>query len=178
MIYSFIVFGLVAGYMTNGAGRAICVLYCFGLAGELAVSELYDSFGLLPAWWGNYYLSIALIDLITLLMMSWSYNRKYLLVYQVMFIMVIVNAIIPPEWALFGTTYIQSNSGDSLLALNIIVLLVLLVNSNGHRILDRFTNKLRGGHMEGGIWRADHMVCLYDPEDCSQARKVKSCSKA
>jgi len=175
---SFILLAFLAAILTPSKAKYIALLYCAGLMAEMGVSALYEAYGLLPGWWSNYYLGISLIDLITLLCMSWCYNRKYLLVYQVMFIMVIVNAIIPVEWALFGSVVIQSHSGGMLQALNIIVLLVLLVNSNGYRILHRFNNKLRSGRMEDRLWRPNHMVCLYDPKDYSGARKVESCNKA
>jgi len=175
---SFILLAFLAAILTPSKAKYIALIYCAGLMAEMGVSALYDAYGLLPGYWSNFYLSMALIDLITLLLMSWCYNQRYGLVYRVMFIMVVVNAIILGEWALFGSVVIQSHSGGMLQALNIIVLLVLLVNSNGNRILDRVLFKLRGRSVEGGFWRSNDLLCLHDPEDYRGTREVKSCNKA
>ena len=135
--------GLLAVLLSRSNKRWVCVLYVLGLLLEEAVYRLYTHYGVLDSHWENFYMGVALVDLIILVLMTYCYDRAYLLVYPVIFLMVCVNATIPLEWVLIKSSFIWSISENALHYLNFALLLILFGRSDGLiRILDSLHTRL------------------------------------
>lgn len=143
MTYLFMVLGLLAVPLSRSKKRWVCGLYVLGLLLEEAVYRLYVHYGVLDSHWENFYLGIALIDLSILALMTYCYQKDYVLVYPLIFLMVCVNVIIPTEWVLMHSDSVHSIRIGTLQALNFALLLILFGRSDGTlRILDNLHTRL------------------------------------
>lgn len=137
LIYLFLILAILAAILSRSNKRSICVVYVVGLCLELLLGALYGRFDLFERYWDHYYLGITLVCLFTLSFMSYCYHKDYFLVYPLIFLMLLINGMIVPEWILMGTTYILSISKDALEVLNVVLLLILFGMSDGTlRLLD------------------------------------------
>ncbi len=164
--YVCIFLGLVAASLSSSNKRYICWLYVLGIVIEYAVYHLYVHYEVLDSHWENFYLGIALTDILILVLMTYCYHRHYILVYPVIFLMVCVNATIPMEWVLIHSTSVWSVSENALQALNFALLLILFGRSDGFlRILD----KLHTGLLSHSFEPADDLLRM----DLSKANSKK-----
>jgi len=155
---AFIFLGLVAALLNTSNKRSICLLYAVGLSLELAVGDLYAGLGLLETYPYNYYLGITLIDCSILALMTYCYDKNFLLVYFLISIMVGINGILTLERVLIGSDFILEHSRSWLEAVNVAVLLILFGRSyRVQRIMDR----LRTRYFQDSGKYAGHLLRLY-----------------
>lgn len=141
--YICICLGLVAASLSVSKKRYLCVLYVLGIALEYAIYYLYVHYGVLDSHWENFFMGIGLTDLSVLALMTYCYDRDYILVYPLIFLMVCVNVIIPMEWVLMHSDSVHSIRIGTLQALNFALLLILFGRSDGFiRILDKVHTRL------------------------------------
>jgi len=152
----FILLGLTAALLNTSNKRSICLLYVVGLALELYVGGLYAGLGLLETHPYNYYFGITLVDLSILALMTYCYDKNFLLVYFLISIMVGINGILPIERVLLGSDFILEHSRAWLEAVNVAVLLILFGRSyRVQRIMDRLRTRYfqNSGKYAGNLLR-------------------------
>lgn len=127
----------------KGRKQSLCLIYVIGLLVEWAVGGYFTALDILESEWRYYYLSVLWIDIVTFKLMQYRYHRDYDLITEFVFIMIIVNATIVPQWDIAGSDYMHSQRVEYLGILNWMLLFVLYWKSDGClRIMDSLRDAL------------------------------------
>jgi len=165
LTYPFLTLALLAAYLNTSNKRYTCLLYGLGLSLELAVSLLYEEFGLLESHAYNYYLGIVLIDLSILVLMSYCYHKDFFLVYLLILITITIGGILSIERLLLGSDFVLNNSRSWLVSINVVILLIFFGGSSS---VQRIMGRLWIRYLQVSIQSAGHLLRIHPSQDAIQ----------
>ena len=156
MTYLFTFLGLIAIFLNKGNKRAICVIYVCGMLSEELTSQVYHYFAILDDYWDFNYMTIGAIDLMTLAVMTRFYDRDFVMVFPLVFLMSVANVTIVIEWYLMSGTIFWDNTTNIIPTLSCLLLIILFGESDGcNRVIRHLRTKLLGRvfeYADNSVW--------------------------